>query len=107
MPSVASGIALLILFIASINHSNTTQVAIALSTATLVPAGVRFYLALQRMTQLANEREQERLHAAEVERETQARAAEAATTGLGTEAFDAAYAGGRSLTRADAVALVP
>jgi methyl-accepting chemotaxis protein len=77
VPSVASGIALVILFVSSINHSNTTQVAIALSTATLVAAGVRFYLALKRMTQLASEREQERLHAAEVERETQARAAEA------------------------------
>jgi methyl-accepting chemotaxis protein len=77
VPSIASGIALLILFVASINHSSTTQVAIALSTATLLAAGVRFYLALRRMTQLAAEREQERLHAAEVERETQARAAEA------------------------------
>jgi methyl-accepting chemotaxis protein len=77
VPSVASVIALVILFVASIDHSNTTQVAIALSTATLVAAGVRFYLALQRMTQLATEREQERLHAAELERETQARAAEA------------------------------
>ena len=77
VPSIASGVALLILFIASINHSSTTQVAIALSTATLLAAGVRFYLALRRMTQLATEREQERLHAAEVERETQARAAEA------------------------------
>ena len=36
-----------------------------------------------------------------------ARTAEAATTALGTGAFDAAYAEGRSLTRADAVALVP
>jgi methyl-accepting chemotaxis protein len=77
VPSVASIIALVILFVASLNHSNTTQVAIALSTATLVAAGVRFYLALKRMTQLAEERERERLHAAEVERETQARAAEA------------------------------
>ena len=77
VPSVASVIALVILFVASFNHSNTTQVAIALSTATLAAAGVRFYLALKRMTQLAEERERERLHAAEVERETQARAAEA------------------------------
>ena len=77
VPSVASGIALVILFVASINHSNTTQVAIGLSTATLCAAGVRFYLALKRMTQLAAEREQERLHAAELERDTQARAAEA------------------------------
>ncbi|MGH2862125.1 MAG: methyl-accepting chemotaxis protein [Solirubrobacteraceae bacterium] len=77
VPSVASIVALVILFVASLNHSNTTQVAIALSTATLVAAGVRFYLALKRMTQLASERERERLHAAEVERETQARAAEA------------------------------
>ncbi len=36
-----------------------------------------------------------------------ARTAEAATTALGPGAFDAAYARGRSLTRADAVALVP
>jgi predicted ATPase/DNA-binding SARP family transcriptional activator len=36
-----------------------------------------------------------------------ARTAEAATTALGAGAFDAAYARGRSLTRADAVALVP
>ncbi len=77
VPSIASIIALVILFVASFNHSNTTQVAIALSTATLVAAGVRFYLALQRMTQLAEERERERLHAAEVERETQERAAAA------------------------------
>lgn len=77
VPAVASCIALVILFVSSLEHSNTTQVAIALSTATLVAAGVRFYLALQRMTQLANEREQERLRAAEVELETQARAAEA------------------------------
>jgi len=77
VPSVASCLALLILFIASLNHSSTTQVTIALATATLVAAGVRFYLALQRMTQLAKEREQERARAAEAERETQARAAEA------------------------------
>jgi tetratricopeptide (TPR) repeat protein len=36
-----------------------------------------------------------------------ARAAEAATAALGPEAFDAAYAAGQRLTRADAVALVP
>jgi predicted ATPase/DNA-binding SARP family transcriptional activator len=36
-----------------------------------------------------------------------ARTVEAATAVLGTGGFDAAYAGGRSLTRADAVALVP
>ncbi|HWD69037.1 MAG TPA: methyl-accepting chemotaxis protein [Solirubrobacteraceae bacterium] len=77
VPSVASVIALVILFVSSLNHSNTTQVAVALSTATLVAAGARFYLALKRMTQLAEEREQERLHAAEVERETQVRAADA------------------------------
>ena len=70
-------LALLILFVASINHSDTTQVTIALATATLVAAGIRFYLALQRMTQLAKEREEERARAAEAERETEARAAEA------------------------------
>jgi predicted ATPase/DNA-binding SARP family transcriptional activator len=36
-----------------------------------------------------------------------ARTAEAATTALGAGAFDASYAAGQSLTRADAVALVP
>ena len=77
VPSVASGIALLILFVASINHSSSTQVAIGISTATLCAAGVRFYLALKRMTRLAVEREQERLRAAEAEREAHARAAEA------------------------------
>jgi methyl-accepting chemotaxis protein len=77
VPSIASCVALLILFVSSINHSSTTQVAIGLSTATLVAAGVRFYLALKRMTQLAEEREQERLRAAQLERDTQQRAAEA------------------------------
>ena len=77
IPSIASCLALLILFLTSLNHSSTTQVTIVLATATLVAAGVRFYLALQRMTQLATEREQERARAAEAERETQARAAEA------------------------------
>ena len=47
VPSVASGIALLILFIASLNHSSTTQVAIALSTATLIAAGVAAMLMFQ------------------------------------------------------------
>ncbi len=52
IPSIASCLALLILFLASLNHSSTTQVTIVLATATLVAAGVRFYLALQRMTSL-------------------------------------------------------
>ena len=77
VPSIASVLALVILFVASIHHNDTTQVTIALATATLVAAGVRFYLALQRMTQLAKEREEERARAAEAERETEARAAEA------------------------------
>jgi methyl-accepting chemotaxis protein len=77
VPSIASALALLILFLASVSHSDTTQVTIALATATLLAAGIRFYLALQRMTQLAKEREEERARAAEAERDTQARAAEA------------------------------
>jgi hypothetical protein len=36
-----------------------------------------------------------------------ARTAAAATAALGAEAFDAAYAAGRGLTRDDAVVLVP
>ena len=50
VPTVASGLALLILFVGSLDHAN--QVAIGLATATLVAAGVRFGLALRRLIEL-------------------------------------------------------
>ncbi|MGZ4166675.1 MAG: methyl-accepting chemotaxis protein [Solirubrobacteraceae bacterium] len=54
VPTIAAGIALMILFVGSLVH--TSQVAIGLATATLVAAGVRFGLALRRMTALTEER---------------------------------------------------
>jgi methyl-accepting chemotaxis protein len=54
VPTIASALALMILFVGSLVH--TSQVAIALATATLVAAGVRFGLALRRMTALNEER---------------------------------------------------
>jgi methyl-accepting chemotaxis protein len=66
VPTAASALALLILFVGSLNHS--TQIAIGLATATLVAAGVRFGLALRRMTALTEERHRELEHSAEAER---------------------------------------
>jgi methyl-accepting chemotaxis protein len=66
VPTAASALALLILFVGSLNH--TSQVAIGLATATLVAAGVRFGLALRRMTALTEERHRELEHSAETER---------------------------------------
>ncbi len=66
VPAVASAFALLILFVGSLNH--TTQVATGLATATLVAAGVRFGLALRRMTALTEERHRELEHSAQTER---------------------------------------
>ena len=57
VPTVASGLALLILFVGSLNH--VSQVATGLATATLLAAGVRFGLALRRMSELTQERHQE------------------------------------------------
>ena len=54
VPTVACGMALMILFVGSLVH--TSQVAIGLATATLVAAGVRFGLALRRMSALTEER---------------------------------------------------
>ena len=66
VPAAASALALLILFVGSLNH--TSQVAIGLATATLVAAGVRFGLALRRMTALTEERHRALEHSAETER---------------------------------------
>jgi methyl-accepting chemotaxis protein len=66
VPTAASGLALLILFVGSIDHAS--QIAIGLATATLVAAGVRFGLALRRMTALTEERHRELEHSAETER---------------------------------------
>jgi methyl-accepting chemotaxis protein len=66
VPAAASAFALVILFVGSLNHAS--QVAIGLATATLVAAGVRFGLALRRMTALTEERHRELEHSAETER---------------------------------------
>jgi methyl-accepting chemotaxis protein len=68
VPTIASGLALLILFVGSLDH--TTQVAIGFATATLVAAGVRFGLALRRLNQLTEDRHQELRSSAEAERES-------------------------------------
>ena len=66
VPTVASALALLILFVGSLEHAS--QIAIGLATATLVAAGVRFGLALRRMTALTEERHRELEYSAETER---------------------------------------
>jgi methyl-accepting chemotaxis protein len=68
VPTIASGLALLILFVGSLEH--TTQVAIGFATATLVAAGVRFGLALRRLNELTEDRHQELRSSAEAERES-------------------------------------
>jgi methyl-accepting chemotaxis protein len=71
VPTAASVLALLILFVGSLEH--TTQIAVGLATATLVAAGVRFGLALRRMTALTEERHRELEHSAETERASKER----------------------------------
>jgi methyl-accepting chemotaxis protein len=66
IPTVAAGLALLILFVGSLNHIN--QIALGLATATLVAAGVRFGLALKRLRELTDERHRQLADSAEVER---------------------------------------
>ncbi|HWD74712.1 MAG TPA: methyl-accepting chemotaxis protein [Solirubrobacteraceae bacterium] len=68
VPTVASGLALLILFVGSLNH--TTQVAVGLATATLVAAGVRFGLALRRLNELTEDRHRELESSARAERDS-------------------------------------
>ena len=66
IPGVAAGLALLIMFVGSLNHVN--QIALGLATATLVAAGIRFGLALLRLRDLTDERHRQLADSAEVER---------------------------------------
>jgi methyl-accepting chemotaxis protein len=68
IPTVASGLALCILFVGSLMHSS--QVAIGFASATLLAAGARFGLALRRLNQLTEERHQELQSSADVERQS-------------------------------------
>jgi methyl-accepting chemotaxis protein len=68
VPTVASALALLILFVGSLDH--VTQVAIGLATATLVAAGIRFGLALRRLNELTQDRHRELESSARAERDT-------------------------------------
>jgi methyl-accepting chemotaxis protein len=89
VPAVASGLALLILFVGSLDH--VSQIAIGLATATLVAAGVRFGLALRRLNELNDQRNRELESSASVERASR-EALEAAV--LNYSQFAAAVAGG-------------
>jgi methyl-accepting chemotaxis protein len=68
IPGVAAGLALLILFVGSLNHIN--QIALGLATATLVAAGCRFGLALMRLRELTEERHRQLADSAQVERDS-------------------------------------
>ncbi len=68
VPTVASALALIILFVGSLTHAS--QVAIGFATATLVAAGVRFGLALRRVNQLNAQRQSDLAVAAESERQS-------------------------------------
>jgi diguanylate cyclase len=68
IPGVAAGLALLILFVGSIDHIN--QIALGLATATLVAAGVRFGLALMRLRTLTEERHEQLAESARQERDS-------------------------------------
>ena len=68
IPAVASGLALAILFVGSLEH--LSQVAIGFATATLLAAGTRFGLALRRLGELTEERHRELEIAAQAERES-------------------------------------
>jgi len=68
IPGVAAGLALLILFVGSLNHIN--QIALGLATATLVAAGVRFGLALMRLRELTDERHRQLADSAKSERDS-------------------------------------
>jgi methyl-accepting chemotaxis protein len=68
VPTAASALALLILFVGSLEH--TTQVAIGFATATLVAAGFRFGLALKRLNELNAERHDELATVATTERDS-------------------------------------
>ncbi|MGZ4194867.1 MAG: methyl-accepting chemotaxis protein [Solirubrobacteraceae bacterium] len=66
VPTIASVLALVILFLGSLDH--VSQVAIGLATATLVAAGARFVLALQRLKAINDNRNQQLESSAAVER---------------------------------------
>ena len=68
IPGVAAGLALLILFVGSLNHIN--QIALGLATATLVAAGARFGLALLRLRELTDERHRQLADSAKSERDS-------------------------------------
>lgn len=68
VPTIASGFALLILFIGSIDH--TSQVALGFATVTLLAAGIRFGLALMRLRKLTEERHAQLEDSAKVERDS-------------------------------------
>jgi methyl-accepting chemotaxis protein len=68
IPGVAAVLALLILFVGSLNHIN--QIALGLATATLVAAGVRFGLALLRLRELTDERHRQLADSAKSERDS-------------------------------------
>jgi hypothetical protein len=81
VPTVASGLALLILFIASLEHAS--QVAIGFAIATLLAGGARFGLALRRLNELTEQRHRELEVAADGERASK-RALEIAVQGYAT-----------------------
>jgi methyl-accepting chemotaxis protein len=66
IPAIASALALVILFVGSLDHAG--QVANGFACATLVAAGVRFGLALRRLNELTHERHRELETAADAER---------------------------------------
>jgi methyl-accepting chemotaxis protein len=68
IPGVAASLALLILFVGSLNHIN--QIALGLATATLVAAGCRFGLALMRLRELTEERHRQLTDSAQIERDS-------------------------------------
>jgi methyl-accepting chemotaxis protein len=68
IPGVAAGLALLILFVGSLNHIN--QIALGLATATLVAASGRFGLALMRLRELTEERHRQLADSARSERDS-------------------------------------
>jgi methyl-accepting chemotaxis protein len=89
VPTVASVLALVILFLGSLDH--VSQVAIGLATVTLVAAGARFVLALQRLKSINDTRNHQLESSAAVERASR-EALQAAV--LNYSQFAASVAGG-------------
>lgn len=94
VPAVAAGLALLILFVGSLTH--TDQAALCLATLTLVAAGVRFGLALLRLRALTEERHNQLAEAADAER----RSREALQSAVGDYSQFAARVAAGDLTAA-------